>query len=305
MTDGGNDHDHARAEGSRGEGSRGEGSRPDPVERLLAVFELDDLGNDCFGVANPDRGFGSRVFGGQVAAQALRAGQLTVPSDDPAPHHAHSIHASFLLAGRPGEPIVYEVDRLRDGRSFTTRRVEARQGEERIFTLLASFHKDEAGADYQLPIAEGIPSPEDSPTRMLFVPEDERPKLPFEMRELGGTEPDERGWIASTRRSWMRLARPVPDDPALHQCLLTFLSDMGAMFAAWSPLPEQPLERLMGASLDHSLWFHRPIRADEWFLFDAHAVSNAGSRGLMRGTLHAEDGTLGVSIAQEALLRVT
>jgi len=286
--------------GSDADGRRG----PDPVERLLALFDLEDLGDGRFGVPNPDRGFGTRVFGGQVAAQALRAGQLTVPVDGAEPHRAHSIHASFLLPGRPGEPIAYEVDRLRDGRSFTTRRVEARQDDDRIFTLLASFHRDEPGADYQLPLPEGLPRPEDSPSRMLFIPEDERPKLPFEMRELGGTEPDERGWIASTRRAWMRLAKRVPDDPALHQCLLTFFSDMGAVFAAWVPLPEQPMERLMGASLDHALWFHRPIRVDEWFLFDAHAVSNAGSRGLMRGTMHAQDGTLGVSIAQEALLRV-
>jgi acyl-CoA thioesterase-2 len=309
-----------------------------PVDRLVGLLDLDDLGGDRFGVRNHDRGFGPRVFGGQVAAQALRAAQRTVPSEGPEAHHVHSIHSSFLLAGRPGEPIVYEVDRLRDGRSFTTRRVEARQGDDRIFTLLASFHKEEAGAEYQLPMAD-VPPPDEAPDQMLFVPDEERPRLPFEMRELGATDPDDRGWIASTRRAWMRLPQRVPDDPALHQCLLTYLSDMGALFAAWargsavfaniaatrraswdevrrraermegsapepSFEPERELPRLMGASLDHSLWFHRPIRADEWFLYDAHAVSNAGSRGLMRGTLHAADGTLGVSIAQEALLRV-
>ena len=102
----------------------------------------------------------------------------------------------------------------------------------------------------------------------------------------------------------MRIKSGVPGDPAIHQCLLTFLSDMGAVYMAWAPLPEQPIERLMGASLDHAVWFHRPIRADEWVLYDGHAVSNAGSRGLMRGTMHSERGVLGVSVAQEALLRM-
>jgi acyl-CoA thioesterase-2 len=272
----------------------------DPVDSLLGLLVLTSLADDRFDAPNPDRGFGDRVFGGQVAAQALRAAQLTAPSE----HRAHSLHASFLLAGTPGRSIMYEVDRLRDGRSFTTRRVEARQGDDRIFTLIASFHKDEPSVDYQLPLSDGLPAPEESPERMLFIPESDRSKLPFELRELGGTEPDEHGWIGSTRRAWMRLVRPIGDDQALHQCLLTYFSDLGAVFAAWAPLPEQPMSRLMGASLDHALWFHRPIRADDWFLFDAHAVSNAGSRGLMRGTLHSVDGTLGVSIAQEALLRI-
>src|SRR5690606_29435103 len=152
----------------------------------------------------PNRGFGTRVFGGQVAAQALRAAQRSVPVD----HAAHSLHASFLLAGRPGEPIVYEVDRLRDGRSFTTRRVEARQGDDRIFTVSVSFHRDEPGADYQLPMPTDITPADDAPERMLFIPEDERPKLPFEIRELGGVEPDRSGWLPSTRRAWMRVKGP-------------------------------------------------------------------------------------------------
>ena len=282
----------AEAEARRSTGS-------DPVGRLLELFGLDEVEADVFVAPNPDRGFGDRVFGGQVAAQALRAAQATVPSGQ----QAHSLHASFLLGGTPGPAITYEVDRLRDGRSFTTRRVEARQGEARIFTLIASFHKDEPGADYQQPIPDGVPAPEDSPTRMLFIPERERPRLPFELRELGAAEPDVHGWLPSTRRAWLRLVRRIDDDPGLHQALLTYFSDLGAVYAAWAPLPEQPLDRIMGASLDHALWFHRPLRADEWLLYDACAVSNAGSRGLMRGTFHAADGTLVASVAQEALLR--
>ncbi len=124
------------------------------------------------------------------------------------------------------------------------------------------------------------------------------------MRELGPTEADADGWHASTRRVWMKVKRELPDDPLLHVCVLTFLSDMGAVMGARAPLPEQPLSRLMGASLDHAVWFHRPMRADDWFLYDLHAVSNAGARGLTRGTMHSIDGVLGVSVAQEALLRV-
>lgn len=272
----------------------------DPVAALVETLELEPIGGDRFRVPNPDRGYGDRVYGGQVAAQALRAAQHTVPPE----RRVHSLHGYFLLGGRPGRPIEYVVDRWRDGRSFTTRGVVARQGDEVIFTMSASFHVDEPGVVYALPPAEGVPGPAGAPTEMLFIPEEERPRLPFELRELGAGEPDEHGVVRSTRRAWMRVKAGVPDDPALHACLLTYLSDLGAVYMARAPLPELPLERLMGASLDHAMWFHRPIRADEWFLYDGHAVANGGARGLMRATMHALDGTLGVSVAQEALLRV-
>lgn len=289
--------DRSEARGADEQGGDGPG---EAGSRLLSVFALDDLGADRYQATNPDHGISDRVFGGQVAAQALWAAQRTVAAD----HRIHSLHGYFLLGGKPGVPIVYAVERLRDGRSFTTRAVEALQGDEVIFNLSASFHREESGPDYQRPLAMDVPMPEDAPERMLFIPEEERPRLPFELRELGPTEPDEHGYYRSTRRAWMRIKGSLPDDPTLHACMLTWLSDMGAVLSAMAPLPEHRFDRVMGASLDHAMWFHRPMRADEWFLYDGHAVSNAGSRGLMQGTMHTADGTLGVSLAQEALIRI-
>lgn len=272
----------------------------DPVDRLLQILDLEPDGPDRFRVANPDAGYGTRVFGGQVAAQAIRAAVATVEPD----RSPHSLHAYFLRPGRPGVPIVFEVERTRDGRSFTTRRVLALQGDEVIFEMSTSLHVVEPGVDYQMPSRAGSTPPDSLPAHISFIPEEALDRLPMEMRELGRTEPDADGWHASTRRVWMKVKRRLPDDPLLHVCVLTYLSDMGAVMGARAPLPEQPLSRLMGASLDHAVWFHRPMRADDWFLYDLHAVSNAGARGLTRGTMHGIDGVLGVSVAQEALLRV-
>ncbi len=274
---------------------------PDSVDRLIGVLDLEPAGADRFRAANGQMTPGERLFGGQVAAQALHAASATVDPE----HAAHSMHAYFVRPGRNGTPIDLEVERTRDGRSFTTRRVLARQGDETIFEMSASFHRSEDGREYQLGMASGVPDPEDAPARMMFMPESMRSRLPMEMREVGAPEPDEHGWYPSTRRAWMRIKRPIGDDPVLHQSLLAYLSDMGAMFGALAPPADggRP-EFLMGASLDHALWFHRPMRVDEWFLYDLHAVSNAGSRGLARGTMHSHDGTLGVSVAQEALLRL-
>jgi acyl-CoA thioesterase-2 len=201
-------------------------------------------------------------------------------------------------------PILFDVERTRDGRSFSTRRVVARQGDEVIFEMSTSLHVLEKSVDYQMPLPRDIPPPETVSDRVSFLPDEARDRLPIELRELGPSEPDDEGWYSSTRRVWMRVKRRLPDDPLLHICVLTFLSDMGAVMGARAPLREQPLNKLMGASLDHAVWFHRPMRPDEWFLYDLHAVSNAGARGLTRGTMHAMDGTLGVSVAQEALLRL-
>ncbi len=277
---------------------------PDPVARLVELLTVVPDDDGRFRVDNPDRGFGRRVFGGQVAGQALRAAYATVADD----RRVHSLHGYFLRPGRPGVPIVYEVDQIRDGASFTTRTVVARQpgehADEAIFELSASFHVAESGADYQQPMAADVPSPEEAPEDWGFIPPDARDVVPMEIKDLGPAPVDERGFFPATRRVWMRLRDEVPDDRGLHEALLVFLSDMGAVMGARAPIPENPLDRLMGASLDHAMWFHRPIRPDRWFLYELRAVSNAGSRGLAVGTMHAADGTLGVSVAQEALLRV-
>jgi len=278
--------------------------RRDPVDRLLQLLTVSPVGDDRFEVPNPDRGFGPRVFGGQVAAQALVAATATMGDD----RRAHSLHAYFLRPGRPGVPIIYDVERTRDGRSFSTRRVVARQpgehADEAIFEMSTSFHVDEPGIDYAQPINPRVPAPADAGDDMGFIPPGAAGEVPFELKELGAEAPGADGYFPSTRRVWMRIKSGVPDDPGVHTALLTFMSDMGAVMGARPPLDELDLRTLMGASLDHSLFFHRPIRADEWVLYDLRAVSTGGGRGLTMGTMHAADGTLGMSVTQEAMLRV-
>ena len=201
---------------------------PDPVDRLLKLLDLEPIGPDRFRAANPDAGYGTRVFGGQVAAQAIRAAVATVEPD----RSPHSLHAYFLRPGRPGVPIVFEVERTHDGRSFTTRRVLALQGEEVIFEMSTSLHVVEPGVDYQMPIAAGSTPPEVAAGSDQFHPGvGALDRLPMEMRELGATEADEAAGT-STRRVWMKVRRPLPDDPLLHVCVLTYLSDMGAVMGA-------------------------------------------------------------------------
>ena len=268
------------------------------LDRLLGLFELEEIGEDVFRAPNPARGPWTRVFGGQVAAQAVRGAQLTVPADRP----IHSLHAYFIRPGRPGEPIDMHVERPRDGGSFTSRRVKAVQQDEVIFDMIASFHRAEQGPEYQIPVADDVPSPEDAPEPQGMFGR-MRSMMPFDMRELGPTEPVD-GIYRSTRRAWFRTAGELPDDPMIHTCVLAFASDMGVVSAARVPVAgEEEWERFMGASLDHAVWFHRSIRADDWILFDLRTVSSYGARGLAAGTMHARDGALGVSIAQEALIR--
>ena len=266
---------------------------------LLRVLELERLDRDLYRAAANQGSPTGRLFGGQVAAQALRAATLTVEVE----HHPHSLHGYFLRPGRPGIPIILDVDRIRDGRSFTTRRVVARQDGEAIFNLSASFHRDEPDSEYQVALPEALPDPDDEDydwhrtllSRFTDV-------MPLELRELPTIGPDDDGRYESTRRVWVRSSSALPDDRALHACILTFISDMGAVFAAAIPVGGEP-GTVMGASLDHAVWFHRPVRLDEWVLFDLRPVSNAGSRGLVVGSFHARDGALAASVAQEALVR--
>ncbi len=271
---------------------------PPTVDRLLTLLELERLDRDLFRAAVPMQTHTGRLFGGQVAAQALRAATHTVEVD----HHPHSLHGYFLRPGSPETPVLLHVDRIRDGRSFTTRTVVAIQEGEAIFELIASFHRDEPAAEYQTPLPADVPDPEgnalwhDSPISRFSL------ASPFEMREMKNPGPDERGLLTSTRRVWLRTRGALPDDRALHACVITFVSDMGAVYAAALAVGGG-MGITMGASLDHAVWFHRPIRPDDWMLFDLRPVSNSGSRGLVHGTMHARDGVLGASVAQEALIR--
>jgi acyl-CoA thioesterase-2 len=268
------------------------------LDRLLGLFQYEETGDDVFQAPNPMRGPWTRIFGGQVVAQAVGAAQLTVADDRP----IHSLHAYFIRPGRPGDPIEMHVERPRDGRSFTSRRVRAIQSGEVIYDMIASFHVDEEGPEYQVPIADDVVSPEDAPEpqgmfgRMRSV-------MPFDMRELGPTEPVN-GIYRSTRRAWFKTAGALPDDPKIHACVLAFASDMGVVSAARVPVAgEEEWERFMGASLDHTVRFHRFIRADEWIMFDLRTISSHGARGTAAGTMHTRDGVLGVSVTQEALIR--
>ncbi|MDP1821204.1 MAG: thioesterase family protein [Acidimicrobiales bacterium] len=283
--------------------------QPAPEEALtylLELLELEPLEVNLFRGSNPEAWAAGRVFGGLVAAQGLRAAINTVE----APHLVHSFHSYFIRPGQMGPPIIYSVDRIRDGRSFTTRRVTAIQHGAAIFVMDASFHRDgEEGIDYQLPVASDAPGP-DSPVGLSasagpFGAGMPRPPmfLPFEMRELGPTEPEADGTYRSTRRVWIRTRAPLPADPSVHACVLTFVSDLAVILAVRPPSAGSGMDGFMGASLDHAVWFHRAVRVDDWLLYDLHAVSNFNARGLARGLLHDRSGRLVASMTQECLIR--
>lgn len=264
------------------------------TDRLLALLDLAPAGSNRWLASTPDPGDGPpRLFGGQVAAQSLRAATLTVDAD----RLVHSLHAYFIRPGRPGVPLQLDVERARDGRSFTTRRVSASQDGEPIFVLDASFHVEEDGEDWQpdrsmrdVPHPDTIPAPE-SPFGSFST------MSPFEMRPAGGANP--MGF--PIHPYWVRAKGRLPDDDALHACAIAFISDMGILGAARPP--GGGIERMMGASLDHAIWFHVPVRADEWLLNDAGPLRTAGARGLAHGTMHTVDGVLAVTVVQEGLLR--
>ena len=270
---------------------------PPNVERLLWLLELERLDRDLFRARSPRHRPNGRLFGGQVAAQALRAATLTVEVD----HHPHSLHGYFLRPGLPKRPLILSVDRIRDGRSFTTRRVLAIQDGEAIFALEASFHTEEPASEWQTPVALDVPGPDSDEAEDRRMSTDS--SSPFEMRQVRTPPPDERGAYESTQRVWVRTNGPLPDERSLHACVLTYISDMGAVMAARKALGIPWTAGGMGASLDHALWFHRPIRPDGWVLYDLRPLSNAGSRGLVLGTMHDQSGVHGVSMTQEALVR--
>ncbi len=275
----------------------------DAAGELLALLRLERFELDLFRGFNPSDWHAPRVFGGLVAAQALSAAIHTVEVAQP----VHSFHSYFVRGGVPGEPIVYSVDRIRDGRSFTTRRVSAIQRGEAVFVMDASFHRVEEGdVDYQLRVDPSAPPPGVGTPGAWSMPAFARPGLfdVIETIEVGPTPPEADGTYRSTRRAWMRIASALPDDANLHVVALTFLSDMAVVMAARPPSSPIDWANFMGASLDHAMWFHRRLRADGWLYYDMHAVSTSGALGLARGTFHDTSGRLVASMSQEALMRV-
>ncbi len=262
----------------------------DLVDAVTARATGDDnSGRPTFITTSPDWWVGGRTFGGMVVAQALHAALQTVgPGIE-----VHSLHGYFLRPTPPGARSVHTVERIRDGRSFSTRAVTSTVEGKETFRMTCSFHLPEQGAEYQLPAGPGIPPPHDM--------EGFEAPFPFDIRELGHTEQRGDGTFLSTRRCWFRTREPLPDDPAIHACLLAYFSDMTG--AAFRPLSLGSFGTHTDASLDHAVWFHRPWRADSWSIFDLHTLVNAGGRGTIRATMHGEDGTLHLSMAQELLIR--
>ncbi|MGI8685220.1 MAG: acyl-CoA thioesterase [Acidimicrobiales bacterium] len=277
------------------------------VDELIDLLDLEAIEVNVFRGRSPDDKR-QRVFGGQVAGQALVAAGRTVDAERP----VHSLHAYFLRPGDPTVPILYEVDRIRDGRSFTTRRVVAIQHGKVIFNLAASFHIAEEGLDHQLPMPPA-PPPESLPTfaermepyRTQLGEWYTRP-LPIDMRHVG--EPPHvtggRDPRPPCQQVWIRADGALPDDPLLHACVVTYASDMTLLDSILLAHGTSWLDpELMGASLDHAMWFHRPFRADEWLLYDQESASAHGARGLGQGRIYTEGGAHVVSVVQEGLFR--
>ena len=278
------------------------------MQELLQLLDLEPIEINLFRGQSINL-FGKNVFGGQVLGQALMAAGRTVED-----RLAHSLHAYFLRPGDATTPIVYSVERVRDGKSFTTRTVKAIQHGEIIFTLMASFSIAEDGLDHQIPMPT-VPAPEELKSelelrRMVapFVPEKMRAMMerdrPIELRPIDPINPFALTPQPPHRAHWMRSQMALPDDPFLHQCLLAFASDFALMGTAMLPHAVHFMQPSMQcASIDHAMWFHRPVRMDEWLLYSMDAPSASSAKGINRGLIYDRNGVLIASTAQEGLMR--
>jgi acyl-CoA thioesterase-2 len=280
----------------------------DSLDALLDLLDLEQIEVNIFRGRSPDETV-QRVFGGQVAGQALVAAGRTVPADRP----VHSLHAYFIRPGDPSVPLVYTVERVRDGRSFTTRRVTAIQHGKAIFTLSASFHLPEPGLEHAIAMPEVPPPDTVRPTVERLeealggpLPPQYRDS-PIDVRSIGPLSIEaslDPSLQAGPNLVWLRVNGQLPDDPLLHVCLMTYVSDLTLLDTvlikhgvSWAD------GHTRGASLDHAMWFHRPFRADQWLLYAQDSPAAAGARGLARGEVFTADGTLVVSVVQEGLIR--
>ncbi|MGH6835408.1 MAG: acyl-CoA thioesterase II [Methylocella sp.] len=280
----------------------------DAVAQLLTILDLERIEENIFRGRSPQVGW-QRVFGGLVVAQALVAAARTVEGRAP-----HSLHGYFLRPGDPTVPIIYEVDRIRDGTSFTTRRCNAIQHGRAIFSLSASFQIEEPGLEHavsmpKVPLPERLPAESEKQRRYVAaIPEASRRwfaqnvevrfvDLPSYLRHQAGV---------LEQQVWLRATGPLPGDPAIHRAVLACLSDMTLLDAALGAHGRSAFDGgLQVASLDHALWFHRPFRADDWLLYAQDSPTSCGARGFARGLLFSYDGRLVASVVQEGLIRPT
>ena len=281
-----------------------------PLNKIIETLDLEEIELNHYLATSPNEGW-QRVYGGQVIGQALVAASRTVSTD----RSAHSLHGYFLRAGDTDIPILYKVDRIRDGKSFTTRRVVAVQRGQAIFTMSISFQVDEGGLNHQFDMPD-VPGPDDLQTEdeIRQVQSKNWPKefqdsfsgssaiqvKPIEPIDLLNPKPAE-----PAQRCWMRCGDKLPDDPRIHQCVLAYLSDWSLLDTATRPHAVSFMQdNVQVASLDHAMWFHRPFRADEWLLYDQDSPSASGARGFNRGLIYNQSGELVASTTQEGLVRI-
>ena len=281
-----------------------------PLNQIIKTLDLEEIELNHYLATSPNEGW-QRVYGGQVIGQGLVAASRTVSPN----RSAHSLHGYFLRAGDTTIPILYKVDRIRDGKSFTTRRVVAVQRGQAIFTMSISFQVDEGGLSHQFDMPK-VPAPDSLPTEDELRREQAKswPKefqesfsgssaiqvKPVDPVDLLNPEPAQ-----AMQRCWMRCGEALPDDPRIHQCVLAYLSDWSLLDTASRPHAVSFMQdNVQVASLDHAMWFHRPFRADEWLLYDQDSPSASGARGFNRGLIYNQAGELVASTTQEGLLRV-
>ncbi len=282
---------------------------PNVLEELLRLLKLEKIEANLYRGRSQDLGYGA-VFGGQVIGQALSAASQTVSAD----RCVHSLHAYFLLPGDVKLPILYDVDRIRDGKSFTTRRVRAIQKGRSIFSMSASFQVGETGFDHQDSMPD-VPGPEGLKSDLELswqvqdrIPDHVRDQIlcnrPIELRPVDPFTPFDAKPRKPQNYCWLRAIDRLPDDPAVHRYMLAYASDFYLSLTALLPHGHSVWEpEIQLASLDHTLWFHRPFRMDEWLLYDMHSHRASGARGLNTGKIFSRKGLLVASVAQEGLIR--
>jgi len=280
------------------------------IDTLLEILDLEKLEENLFRGRSPQVGW-QRVFGGQVIGQALVAASRTVVEE----RQVHSLHGYFLRPGDPSVPIIYDVDRIRDGGSFTTRRVVAIQHGQAIFSMSASFQLREEGLEHQIDMPD-VPKPDELPSEadlkekfLSVAPENVRKywerERPIELRPIDLTHYFSKEKLPPQQYVWVRATGELPTDERIHQCVLAYASDMTLLDTSLFPHGTSVFSpKIQAASLDHSMWFHKPVKADEWLLYATDSTLSGGSRGLNRGMLFTERGELVASTAQEGLIRL-